>query len=458
MRIAVIGAGVSPASSPRYRLTRGRATRSTSTSAGPGSAARRRRSTSAAGTGSSATTTTCSPPTATSRRCTTSSGCADELEWRESTVAMLRARPPVAVHHADGPAALQAAAAAGARADGRAPCWRSSASPGNPSAVRADHRAQAWIERWMGRGRLARGVGAAAARQVRRRAPTTSRWSGCGTSCGCGAARTPPRSSLGYPRQLVGAAARGAARPRSRPRGGRVLIDRPAARIAPRRRLRGHAAARPGSFRAGHDPREFAPAASPSATTRVLATVPSDVFEQLARARRAARGLPRAARAIEYFAALCLLLELDRQFTPYYWTNVADRRAAVRRADRAHELRSSPSATTAAASSTSPTTSRTATRCSTSTPRRCWRATRRACGAVNPAFERGWVRSSSGASPSRPPSRSSRSATASGSRRWRPASRACVLANTTQIYPEDRGTNYAVRLGDEAARAVLAVS
>jgi hypothetical protein len=30
-----------------------------------------------------------------------------------------------------------------------------------------------------------------------------------------------------------------------------------------------------------------------------------------------------------------------------------------------------------------------------------------------------------------------------------------VLANTTQVYPEDRGTNYAVRLGDQAARAVL---
>jgi hypothetical protein len=31
-----------------------------------------------------------------------------------------------------------------------------------------------------------------------------------------------------------------------------------------------------------------------------------------------------------------------------------------------------------------------------------------------------------------------------------------VLANTTQIYPEDRGTNYSVRLGTDAARAVLA--
>jgi protoporphyrinogen oxidase len=31
-----------------------------------------------------------------------------------------------------------------------------------------------------------------------------------------------------------------------------------------------------------------------------------------------------------------------------------------------------------------------------------------------------------------------------------------VLANTTQVYPEDRGTNYAVRLGREAAERVAA--
>jgi hypothetical protein len=30
-----------------------------------------------------------------------------------------------------------------------------------------------------------------------------------------------------------------------------------------------------------------------------------------------------------------------------------------------------------------------------------------------------------------------------------------VLANTTQIYPEDRGTNYAVRLGGDAAGVLL---
>ena len=30
-----------------------------------------------------------------------------------------------------------------------------------------------------------------------------------------------------------------------------------------------------------------------------------------------------------------------------------------------------------------------------------------------------------------------------------------MLANTTQVYPEDRGTNYAVRLGEQAAAELL---
>jgi hypothetical protein len=30
-----------------------------------------------------------------------------------------------------------------------------------------------------------------------------------------------------------------------------------------------------------------------------------------------------------------------------------------------------------------------------------------------------------------------------------------ILANTTQIYPEDRGTNYSVRLGEQAAALAL---
>jgi protoporphyrinogen oxidase len=37
----------------------------------------------------------------------------------------------------------------------------------------------------------------------------------------------------------------------------------------------------------------------------------------------------------------------------------------------------------------------------------------------------------------------------------RTPARGLVLANTTQVYPEDRGTNYAVRLGGDAAEALL---
>ena len=60
----------------------------------------------------------------------------------------------------------------------------------------------------------------------------------------------------------------------------------------------------------------------------MLATLPSDVFEQLldpALAIEVGEGYLARARSIEYFAALCLLLELDRRSRPYYWTNVADR-------------------------------------------------------------------------------------------------------------------------------------
>ncbi len=50
--------------------------------------------------------------------------------------------------------------------------------------------------------------------------------------------------------------------------------------------------------------------------------MPNDVFERMV-------DLPepyvRRLRSIEYFAAVCLLLELDRPFSRFYWTNVADR-------------------------------------------------------------------------------------------------------------------------------------
>jgi protoporphyrinogen oxidase len=255
---------------------------------------------------------------------------------------------------------------------------------------------------------------------------------------------------LGYPRRsweplfeaLQAAIERG---------GGRVLIDRPAARVV--RDADGFAvsAGAPGSFREGHDPRRF-PAASeaPERYDRVLATVPNDVLERLVE-------LPDAylerLRSIEYFAALCLLLELDRPFSPYYWTNVADRelpfvgliehtnfvepeRYDGRRflyvanyLEHGHELLSLE-------------------------PDELLARYEPGLRKVNPAFDRAWVRERwLFREPAAQP------IVTVGYRDRIPPLRTpvqgLVLANTTQVYPEDRGTNYAVRLGDEAARAIL---
>jgi protoporphyrinogen oxidase len=222
--------------------------------------------------------------------------------------------------------------------------------------------------------------------------------------------------------------------------GGRVLIDRPAVRIEPGFEVTYGAT---GSFRAGHDPRAFEPAGS-ERYERVLATVPNDVFSQLT-------GLPEP--PIEYFAALCLLLELDRRFTPFYWTNVADRelpfvgliehtnfvepeRYDGRRflyvanyLEHGHELLSLDV---------------------DGVIERYLPGLRK----VNEAFDLSWIRN---AWLHREPA--AQPIVTVGYHERIPPLRTplpgLVLANTTQVYPEDRGTNYAVRLGEEAAREVL---
>jgi len=156
---------------------------------------------------------------------------------------------------------------------------------------------------------------------------------------------------------------------------------------------------------------------------------------------------------IEYHTALCLLLELDRRFSPYYWTNVADRalpfvgliehtnfiepeRYDGRRflyvanyLPHGHELLGLDADALIGR----------------------YEAGLRA---VNPAFDRTWIRNrwlhaepaaqpivTVGYADRIPPLRT-------------PAA-GLVLANTTQVYPEDRGKNYAVRLGTQAAEALL---
>jgi protoporphyrinogen oxidase len=249
----------------------------------------------------------------------------------------------------------------------------------------------------------------------------------------------------------------GALRSRIEQGGGRVLIDRPVAQLERRHDAAGFTvrAGEPGSFRRGHDPRGFEADPAGEDYDTVVATVPNDVFLQLAGdlvddAYRARLD------SIEYHAALCLLLELDRPLSRFYWTNVADpelpfvglvehtnfidpARYGGRRflyvanyVEQGHPLLALG-------------------------PDELLDAYLPGLQKVNPAFERGWIKE-----------------------RWRftePAGQpivtvgyheriaplqtgvpGLVLANTTQIYPEDRGTNYAVRLGEDAARAVASAA
>jgi protoporphyrinogen oxidase len=305
--------------------------------------------------------------------------------------------------------------------------------------------ARAWIERWMGRaawrevwGPMLRGKFGARADEI----AMVWLWSKLRLRRGDDARD----EQLGYPagsweplfdvlRRSIEA------------RGGRVLIDRPAVRIAPGFEV---TAGAPGSFRTGHDPRRFEPAGT-ERYDRVLATVPNDVFEWMVE-------LPgefvARLRSIEYFAALCLLLELDRPFSRFYWTNVADRALpfvgliehtnfvppehyggrrflyVANYLPHGHELLELDGDALLA---------------------RYEPGLRQ----VNPAFERGWVRKMwLHREPAAQP------IVTVGYRERIPPLRTpipgLVLANTTQVYPEDRGTNYAVRLANEAVEAVLA--
>ena len=239
--------------------------------------------------------------------------------------------------------------------------------------------------------------------------------------------------------------------------GGRVMIDRPAVRVA--RAVDGEGfdvqPGAPDSFRRGLDPRGFDPDGEPERYEGVVATVPSDVFlELLDPDLTAALGDDYVARVsgARYQTALCLLLELDRPFHRFYWTNVADpslpfigliehtnfiepERYGGRRflyvanyLDPGHELLGLD-------------------------PDELLERYTPGLRVVNPEFSADWVR-----------------------QRWlfrEPAAQpvmttgyvdrmpsldtgvpGLVLANTMQIYPEDRGTNYSVRLGDQAADAL----
>ena len=237
--------------------------------------------------------------------------------------------------------------------------------------------------------------------------------------------------------------------------GGRVLIDRPAKRLAHRAGGFELTAGAPASFRKGHDPRAFDPAESETYDA-VVATVPNDVFDALLDDDlRAAIGPEYLQRLhdIEYHTALCLLLELDRQFSPYYWTNIADPElpfvGLVEHTNFVEPERYDGRRFLYIANYLAP-GDELLDLDADQLLERYTPGLRK----VNPGFDRSWVK-----------------------QRWlhrEPAAQPIVtvgypdripplqtgvphliLANTTQIYPEDRGTNYAVRLGGDAAAELL---
>ena len=161
----------------------------------------------------------------------------------------------------------------------------------------------------------------------------------------------------------------------------------------------------------------------------------------------------RRVRASEYHTALCLVLELDRSVTRYYWTNVIDpglpfcglvehtnfiepeRYNGRRFAYVANYVASDDDLLELA-------------------PDELLTAYEPGLRRLNPGFSRGWVRERwLFREPHAQP------IVTIGYRDRMPALDTgipgLVLANTTQIYPEDRGTNYSVRLGWDAAATLL---
>jgi protoporphyrinogen oxidase len=241
-------------------------------------------------------------------------------------------------------------------------------------------------------------------------------------------------------------------------RAGRVLIDRPAKAIA--READGAflvTPAAPDSFRRGHDPGVFEPAGEPERYDAVVATVPSDVFVGLLDpplAEAVGRDYLDRVESAEYHTALCLLLEIDRRFSPFYWTNIADPElpfvGLIEHTNFVEPERYDGRRFLYVANYLAP-----GDPLLSLDPDELIAAYEPGLRKVNPEFSRDWVRA-----------------------RWmfrEPAAQPIVtvgyherippldtgvpgllLANTTQIYPEDRGTNYSVRLGNDAAQALLA--
>jgi protoporphyrinogen oxidase len=239
---------------------------------------------------------------------------------------------------------------------------------------------------------------------------------------------------------------------RIRSGGGRVLIDRPVVKLD--RDHDGSFAVRagaPGSFRLGLDPREFQPEGEAERYDAVLATVPNDVFLAIA-GHLVDDGYRSRCEAIEYHTALCLLLELDRQFGSHYWTNIADTDlpfiGLVEHTNLIDPARYDGRRFLYVANYVEPGHELLAL-----DPDELLAAYLPGIRRIRPDFDPSWIRERwRFAEPAGQP------IVTVGYHRQIPPLETGVpgllLANTTQVYPEDRGTNYAVRLGENAASAL----
>jgi protoporphyrinogen oxidase len=251
---------------------------------------------------------------------------------------------------------------------------------------------------------------------------------------------------LGYPRRSWEPLF-GALRDSIEAGGGRVLIDRPVKRISPGFEIEAGA---PGSFRSGHDPRAFESAGT-ERYDAVVATVPNDVFRQMLDVELEPDYLARLD-AIEYHTALCLTLELDQSLTPYYWTNIADPElpfvGVIEHTNLIEPERYDGRRFLYVANYLAP-GDELLSLGAEAVIARYEPGLRR----INPAFDRSWIKASwLHREPAAQPI-----VTVGYGERIPPLQTGVaglVLANTTQIYPEDRGTNYAVRLGGDAADAL----
>ncbi len=232
---------------------------------------------------------------------------------------------------------------------------------------------------------------------------------------------------------------------------GRVLIDQPVRRIDHDDYGFAVEYGGPGSFRAGHDPAAFTKLGT-ERYDRVLATVPNDIF--LGMAGHLVDGEYRARlEGIDYYAALCVLLELEKPLSPFYWTNIADPEVGFlgliehtnfvepARYDGRHF---------AYLANYLPQDHELLGLTRDALLDRYEAGLRR----INPAFDRSWIKQAwSFQEPDAQPI-----VTVGYQDRIPPLQTGVpglVLANTTQVYPEDRGTNYAVRIGAEAAATLM---